>query len=462
MSSRFRSSSLGAVPHKKPLSRSRAESSHAAPLEVRCACQFFQSDSLIPERINPIGSRPPSRVGEVEKPIDCSKHNVVGSTVVEEELSGSVLSFGKISVPDYYAETNHDYRIGSNEDFNKENEQLSLLSQPLSFDSRSIPSIEIESFRREFPTANLGQVIQPEVGSLRGRFSSQNINFSSQNVNTKTPSQVDVGLDKREFPTVVNQSGPFGRRFSSQNITQTELGPPRRQFSTQNINQPETGSLNRRFPSENFNQPEVGSINRFSNSSNPPEIGRRSPVRNNNPPEVPRRSPVRSYSPPEVPQRSPVQNFNPPEVPQKSLVRIYNQPEVESLQRQNNNKPEPLTLQRQFPSQNIIPPTPPPNQVMKGQFSSQKSLDRYSTSTLLNKYRPKSQSVAPSLQGSAVDIRVPMKMTKTVSFDYGKPTHTKHTPANENPNFDQYHRMSPMVFPIRDRLQKMERMHDSR
>lgn len=271
-SNRNRSSSLGAVPHKKPLSRSRAESSHASPLEVRCACQFFQSDSLIPERINPIGSRPQSRAGEIERPIDCSKHSIIGSTVAEEDLSGSVLSFGKASVPDYYAETNNEYRIEPSESlnysYNKENEQLSLRTQPLSFESRSIPSIEVESLTREYPIMNLG------------------------------------------------------------------LNPQQTSF--------------------------------------------------------------------------------------------------------------------------------PQNRVMKGQFSSQKSLDRYSTSALLNKYRPKSQSVAPSLQGSAVDIRAAARMTKTVSFDYGKPSHAKNSAANENPNFDQYHRMSPMVFPIRDRLQKLERMHGSR
>lgn len=259
------------------MSRSRAESSHASPLEVRCACQFFQSDSLIPERVNPIGSRPPSRAGEVEKPIVLKCHNIIGSTVEEEEnLSGSVLSFGKVSVPDYYAETNTSYQsqthvnepFSSNTSFSfeKENERLSLNQinqQPLAFDNRSIPSIEIQSFRRDYPIMNLTQ-----------------------------------------------------------------------------------------------SQP---------------------------------------------------------------------------------------------------PPLPP-----KGQFSSQKSLDRYSTSTLLNKYRAKSHSVAPSLQGSAVDIRTGSRMTKTVSFDYGKPSSVKSFHPSENPNFDQYHRMSPMVFPIRDRLQKIERMHDSR
>lgn len=267
MSSRHRSSSLGAVPHKKPLSRSRAESSQPAPLEVRCACQFYQSDSLIPERINPIGSRPPSRTGEVEKRIHCSKHSVLEKTVEEEELSGSVLSFGKVSVPDYYAETNNSYRLGADDEtlHNKDNERLSQINQTLTFDNRSIPSIEIDSFRRNFPVANFG------------------------------PAQQSVS---------------------------------------------------------------------------------------------------------------------------------------------------------------------PSNALALGRFNSQKSLDRYSNSVLLNKYRTKSKSHAPSLQGSSADIRATFRMTKTVSFDYGKPTTIN--PASENPNFDQYHRMSPMVFPIRDRLQKLERMQDNR
>lgn len=264
MSSRFRSSSLGAVPHKKPLSRSRAESSHASPLEVRCACQFFQSDSLIPERVNPIGSRPASRAGEIDKPTYGSNHNVIVENSIEEEnLSGSVLSFGKVSVPDYYAETNNAFITESTNEnsYNKENERLSKINHPITFDNRSIPSIEVDSFRRDYPIVNLSQ----------------------------------------------------------------------------------NNSLNRQS---------------------------------------------------------------------------------------------------------------------RGQFSSQKSLDRYSTSTLLNKYRAKSQSHAPSLQGSTADIRA-MKMTKTVSFDYGKPSYIENTPS-ENQNFDQYHRMSPMVFPVQDRLQKFKRMHDSR
>lgn len=277
MSSRFRSSSLGAVPHKKPLSRSRAASNQPAPLEVRCGCQFFQSDSLIPERINPIGSRPSSRLGDVERPINTSRKNILESTVEEEDVTGSLLSFGKASGPDYYGETSTSYRVDSHDDLNyshhQDHEPLRSINQPLTFDNRSIPSI---------------------------------------------------------------------------------------------INQP---LVNRSIPS------------------------------------IEVESATRNY---------PVLNL----------------------------------------SQNIRP-----NHPLQGQFSSQKSLDRYSTSTLLNRYRPMSQSHAPSLQGSSADIRAMPKMTKTVSFDYGKPTHKRNSIANENPNFDQYHRMSPMVFPIRDRLQTLERMH---
>lgn len=64
MSSRLRSSSVGAEPQIKPLARSRAESTIKPTLEVRCGCQYFMSDSLLPDRINPIGSRPQSKLDD--------------------------------------------------------------------------------------------------------------------------------------------------------------------------------------------------------------------------------------------------------------------------------------------------------------------------------------------------------------------------------------------------------------
>ncbi|GAB0099871.1 hypothetical protein DMENIID0001_157620 [Sergentomyia squamirostris] len=61
MSSRVRSASVGASPRVKPITISRADSAQVTVPEVRCACQFYQSESLLPERINPVGSRPSSR-----------------------------------------------------------------------------------------------------------------------------------------------------------------------------------------------------------------------------------------------------------------------------------------------------------------------------------------------------------------------------------------------------------------
>lgn len=301
MTSRLRSSSLGAVPRQKSLARSRAESSAATPLEVRCACQFFQSDSLIPERINPIGSRPPSRVGTTEKPLFCSKHNIFETDVLleEGELSGSILSFGKTSVPDYYAETTNvvikSIRVETYE--NKENhppyhqfDQLSSHSEIPHinyFDDR--PPIEIETFKAELP-----QIVT---------------SVNSNNLNK-----------------------PFA----------THVG---------------------------INQASVAHHSTAESNTHP-----------------------------------------------MNVMRAHN-------------------------------------------FSSQKSLDRYSSSTLLAKYRTKSQSHAPSLQGSSNDIRgIFPRMTKTVSFDYGKPSSNSNSQLGENQNYDQYHRMSPMVFPVRERLQKIERM----
>lgn len=63
MSVRIRSSSVGAHPRPKPVLVSRAGSNVPVATEVRCGCQFFQSDSLLPDRINPVGqSRPESSV----------------------------------------------------------------------------------------------------------------------------------------------------------------------------------------------------------------------------------------------------------------------------------------------------------------------------------------------------------------------------------------------------------------
>ncbi|XP_037807258.1 uncharacterized protein LOC119600784 isoform X5 [Lucilia sericata] len=57
-----RSASVGALPLEKKHFVSRNESSSGVTLDVRCACQYFQCDSLLPERINPVDSRPTSKL----------------------------------------------------------------------------------------------------------------------------------------------------------------------------------------------------------------------------------------------------------------------------------------------------------------------------------------------------------------------------------------------------------------
>lgn len=55
MSTRLRSSSVGAKPRPRLHRPSRSESAAALALDVRCACQFYETKSLLPERVNPVG-----------------------------------------------------------------------------------------------------------------------------------------------------------------------------------------------------------------------------------------------------------------------------------------------------------------------------------------------------------------------------------------------------------------------
>jgi hypothetical protein len=114
-----RSLSVGAVPRVKPLLRSRADSASGGILEVRCACQYFQSDSLLPERINPVGdSRPTSPIGSNtsraaynishDDKLDKLLHQAEDSV----DFRGSIL--GIVTATDYYAETESLSRPTSN------------------------------------------------------------------------------------------------------------------------------------------------------------------------------------------------------------------------------------------------------------------------------------------------------------------------------------------------------------
>lgn len=118
--SRLRSSSVGAAPRPKRLFTTRAQSAAEAALDVRCACQFFQTTALLPERVNPVGSRPSSSIGfyahdqeqlhrhhlglqQDDAAVNAELEAVLGR---EDPLGGSDFSFGPVlGDMDYYAES---------------------------------------------------------------------------------------------------------------------------------------------------------------------------------------------------------------------------------------------------------------------------------------------------------------------------------------------------------------------
>lgn len=116
MSLRLRSSSAGAAPRPKLRTTSRAESAAAVALDVRCACQFFQTTSLLPERINPISSSPTSRSGCNEHPSNTystelsqqqQQKHLNDNFVFENVENGqkTEFSFGPVGQTEYYAES---------------------------------------------------------------------------------------------------------------------------------------------------------------------------------------------------------------------------------------------------------------------------------------------------------------------------------------------------------------------
>lgn len=47
---------------KRDVSRESSTGSSVMSLDVRCACQYFQCDSLLPDRVSLVGTRPVSRI----------------------------------------------------------------------------------------------------------------------------------------------------------------------------------------------------------------------------------------------------------------------------------------------------------------------------------------------------------------------------------------------------------------
>ncbi|CAG4984111.1 unnamed protein product [Parnassius apollo] len=77
MSKLRRWTSEGGTPIEKPVRPTREGSVQLFTPEVRCACQFFQCDSLLPERVNPVGTRPTSRASNIISNLSDHEYEII-------------------------------------------------------------------------------------------------------------------------------------------------------------------------------------------------------------------------------------------------------------------------------------------------------------------------------------------------------------------------------------------------
>lgn len=95
---RMRSSSVGNRPRARQHRVSRAESAQAVALDVRCACQFYQTLSLLPERINPASQYEPQGICPKHPPISAqiASNHIISSTANSTHQMSHVASIAPV------------------------------------------------------------------------------------------------------------------------------------------------------------------------------------------------------------------------------------------------------------------------------------------------------------------------------------------------------------------------------
>ncbi len=189
MSSKIRSSSMGAMPRPKKHFTSRAESVVAATLDVRCACQFFQSESLLPERVNPVGSRPSSRQ-DCSRPISTDFTNHVFEPDYLDPMSPSNLNYTNADHQSLEDKIPNGNGIASSNSMRKDLNGVDSIERKgyqNSMDTlrQKDPSQSVLLRRRSESTQrnleNIGQQRDPSTSSiLRRRLSEKSINYIQQ------------------------------------------------------------------------------------------------------------------------------------------------------------------------------------------------------------------------------------------------------------------------------------------
>lgn len=203
----MRSASVGAAPRPKKHFTSRAESAAAAALDVRCACQFFQSDSLLPERINPVGSRPSSSLGYNSRPN--SRNQEIGHIFepynVGDQQEPNKFSFGIVNTTDYYAESLS--RPNSPPGLSKTDDPNSTAVQDTTLTSSSQYDVDQQ------------QELTGQKDMSRGRSSRQN-SFENMHAKADSHQHLGSGFIKQRDPST---SSLVRRRMSSQqNVGQSQ------------------------------------------------------------------------------------------------------------------------------------------------------------------------------------------------------------------------------------------------
>ncbi|XP_068632349.1 uncharacterized protein [Battus philenor] len=296
MSKLRRWTSEGGTPLEKPVRPTREGSVQLFTPEVRCACQFFQCDSLLPERVNPIGTRPTSRASNITSNLSDHEYEVIEkphpsivytAPSVEErpknlntddELSSTTSVERK-----YFQHTSDEEEQVDDKDNEDKNEDI-LSAEALQkniedrffvntpstasrtecdvstsqVDSSTLEKLPLQRSKRSKNTENGDNKIQQRIKEGTGKLKSQASKLKSklQSIKTKPFSMPDA--PKFNFPERPKFNLPGKNKFTLPNRRKFSL-PEKSKFK--NINLPSLDRKKFTFPSRpKFNVPDLSKI----------------------------------------------------------------------------------------------------------------------------------------------------------------------------------------------------------
>lgn len=274
MSARMRSSSVGAHPKPRLHRTSRAESAQAVALDVRCACQFYETKLLLPERVNPVGYNTAEEFGpcvhvqaRLIEPIEPVAQN-------EMEMSYPIESSTSVQSATMPQPQSNVYDIPP--EFAPENLVTDSNAEiSCAFGNRSV---SCNNMGVRAPTPQLMKQRDPSMSSLlRKRMSEEQQGFPTMN---KRMSQSTVSRDRFSIQKDPSQSTILRRKMSSTSFDRA---------STEMIS-------NERFQPFQFHQSRIPNERTFYHDSN--EIVRNLNIEMESPKIE--SSPPRETSPPKV------------------------------------------------------------------------------------------------------------------------------------------------------------------